>query len=110
MEELQQMPAGESHRKENAGENLAVQTTGPRAVDSGRDSTTSDKFDKPKGGGESKSEEKDSKEEKFNNPSGDSEPSEHACLNQVKEEGVASGIRQFTLQDRVLVNTILPEQ
>ena len=89
---------------------MAVQTTGPQAVDSGRDSTTSDKSNKPRGGGESKSEEEDSKEEKSNNSSGDSKPSEHACLNKVKKEGVASGIRQLTLQDRVLVNTIPPEQ
>ena len=87
-----------------------MQTTGPRAVDSGRDSTTSDEFDKPRGGGESKSEEEDSEEEKSNNPSEDSEPSEHARFNEVKEEGVASRIRQLTLQDRILVNTTPPIQ
>ena len=87
-----------------------MQTTGPRAVDSGRNSTTSDESDEPRGGGESKSEEEDSKEEESNNPSGDSEPSEHARLNKVEEEGVASGIRQLTLQDRILVNITPPEQ
>ena len=101
---------GESHREENAGENLAVQTTGPQAVDSGRDSRTSDKSDKPKGGGESKSEKENSKEEKSYSLSGDSEPSKHARLNKVKEEGVASGIRQLALQDRILVNITPLEQ
>ena len=110
MEELQRAPAGESHREENAGENLAVQTTGPQAVDSGRNSTTSDKSDEPRGGGESKSEEEDSEEKEFDNPSGDSEPLEHARLNKVEEEGIASRIRQLTLQDRILVNTTLSEQ
>ena len=110
MEESQQAPAGESHKDENAGENLAVRTTSPRAVDSGCDITTSDESNKPRGREESKSEEEDSKEKKSNNPSGDSEPSEHACFNKVKEEGVASGIRQLTLQDRILVNTTPPEQ
>ena len=110
MKELQQAPGGKSHREKNTGENLAVQTTGPQAVDSGRDSTTSDESDKPRRGGENKSEEEDSKEKKSNNPSGDSEPSEHARLNKVKEEGVASGIRQLILQDRVLVNTTPLEQ
>ena len=101
---------GESHREENTGENLAVQTTGPRAVDLGRNSTTSDKSDKFRGERESKSEEEDSKEEKSDNPSGDSELSEHVRLNKVEEKGVASRIRQLTLQDRVLVNIIPPEQ
>ena len=107
---LQQAPAGESHREENAGVNLAVQKTGPQAVDSRCNSTTSDEFDKPRGGGESKSEEEDSKKTESNNPSEDSEPSEYARLNKVKEEGVASGIWQLTLQNRVLVNTTPPEQ
>ena len=89
---------------------MAVQKTGPQAVDSERNSTTSDKSNKPRGGEESKSEEENSKEEEFNNSSGDLELSEHAHLNKVKEEGVASGIRQLTLQDRVLVNTTPPEQ
>ena len=110
MEESQQVLAGESHREENAGENLAMQTTGPQRVDSEHNSTTSNKSDKPRGGRESKFEEKDSKEEESDNPSGDSESSEHARLNKVEEEGVASGIRQLTLQDRVLVNTTPPEQ
>ena len=88
---------GESHREENAGENLAVQTTGPQAADLGRNSTTFDELDEPRRGGESKFEEEDSKEEESNNLSGDSEPSEHARLNKVKEEGVASEIRQLTL-------------
>ena len=96
-QKLQLTPAGESHREENAGENLAVQTTGPQAVDSGRNSTTSHKSDKPGGGGESKSEKEDSEEEEFDNSSGDSEPSKHAQLNKVEEEGVASGIRQLIL-------------
>ena len=74
-----------------------MQTTGPQAVDSGRNNITFDKSDEPRGGGESKSEEKDNKEEESNNPSGDSEPSEHARLNKVEEEGVASGIRQLIL-------------
>ena len=87
-----------------------MQTTGPQVVDSERDNTTSDESDKPRGEGESKFEEKESEEEESNNPSGDSEPSEHARLNKVEEEGVASGIRQLTLQDRVLVNTTPPEQ
>ena len=87
-----------------------MQTTGSWAVDSRRNSITSDKSDKPRGGGESKSEEEDSKEEESNNPSGDSEPSEHARLNKVEEEGVASRIRQLTLQDRILVNTTPSEQ
>ena len=104
------MPAGEFYREENAEENLAVQTTGPQAVDSGRNNTTSKESDKPKGGGESKSKEEDSKKEESNNPSEDSKPLEHARLNKIKEERVASGIRQLTLQDRVLVNTTLPEQ
>ena len=110
MEELQQAPARESHRKENAGENSAVQTTGPRAVDSGCNSTTSGKIDEPREKGESKSKKEDSEEEESNIPSGDSEPSEHARLNKVEKEGVVSGIRQLTLQDRVLVNTTLLEQ
>ena len=76
---------------------MVVQTTGPRAVDSGRNSTTSDKSKKSRGERESKSEEEDSKEEESDNPSGDSEPSEHASLNKVKEKGVASGIWQLTL-------------
>ena len=87
-----------------------MQTTGPRAVDSRRNSTTSDEFNKPREEGESKSEEEDSEEEKPDNPSGDSEPSKHARLNKVEEEGVASGIWQLTLQDRILVNTIPLEQ
>ena len=87
-----------------------MQTTGSQAVDSRRDSTTSDESDEPKGGGESKSEEENSKEEKSNNLSGDSEPSEHALLNKIEEEGVAFGIQQLTLQDRILVNTTPPEQ
>ena len=87
-----------------------MQTTGPWAVDSGRDSTTSDKSDKPKGGGESKSKEADNEEEESDNPSGDSEPSEHARLNEVEEERVATEIRQLTLQDRILVNITPPEQ
>ena len=107
---MQQALVGESHREKNAEKNLAVQTAGPWAVDSGRDSTTSNKSNKSRGGGERKSEEKDSKEEKSDDPSGDSEPSEHARLNKVEEEGVASGIRQLTLQDRILVNTTSPEQ
>ena len=89
---------------------MAVQTTGPRAVDSRRNSTTSDESDKPRGEGESKSEEEDSEEEESDNPSGDSAPSKHARLNKVKEEGVASGIWQLTLQDRILVNTAPLEQ
>ena len=88
---------------------MAVQTTGPQVVDSGCDSITSNESNKPRGG-ESKSEEEDSKEEKSDNPSGDSEPSEHARLNKVEEEEVASGIRQLILQNRVLVNTTLSEQ
>ena len=107
---MQQAPAEESHREENAGENLAVQTTGSRAVDSGRNSTISNKSDKPREGGESKSEEEDSKEKESDNPSEDLEPLKHARLNKVKEEGVAFGIRQLTLQDKVLVNTTPPEQ
>ena len=87
-----------------------MQTTGPQVVDSECNNTTSDESNKPKGGGESKSEEEDSKEEESNNPLGDSESSEHARLNKVEEEGVASGIRQLTLQDRILINTTLPEQ
>ena len=87
-----------------------MQTTGPRAVDSKHDSTTSDKYDKPRGGGESKSEEENSEEEESDNLSGDSEPSEHARLNKVEKEGVASGIRQLTLQDKILINTTPSEQ
>ena len=87
-----------------------MQTTGPQAVDSRRNSTTLDEFNKPRGKGESKFEKKDSKKEKSNNPSGDSDALEHAHLNKVKEKGVASGIRQLTLQDRVLVNTTPPKQ
>ena len=75
-----------------------MQTTGSRAVDSGRDSTTSDESDKPRRGGESKFEGEDSKEEESDDPSGDSEPSEHARLNKVEEEGVVSGIWQLTLR------------
>ena len=52
MEELQQAPAGKFYREENTGENSAVQTTSPQAVDSGRNSTISDESDKPRGGGE----------------------------------------------------------
>ena len=89
---------------------LAVQITGLWAVHSRRNSKTTDKSDEPSGGGESKSEAEDSEEEESNNSSKNSEPSEHTCLNQVKEEGVASRIRQLTLQDRVLVNTTPPEQ
>ena len=107
---MQRAPAEEFHREENTGENSAVRTTGPRAVDSGRDSTTSDESNKLRGGGKSKCKKENSKKKKFDNPSGDSEPSEHARLNKVKEEGVASGIRQLTLQDRILVNTTPPEQ
>ena len=107
---MQRAPAGESHREENVGKNLAVQTTGPQAVDSRRNSTFFNKSDKPKEGGEREFEEGDSKKEKSNNPSGDSEPSEHARLNEVEEEGVASGIRQLTLQDQILVNTTPLEQ
>ena len=110
MEESQRAPAGESHKEENAGENLAMQTTGLRAVDSRRNSTTSDESNKPRGEGESKSEEEDRKEKKSNNPSRDSESSEHARLNKVEEEGVASRIRQLTLQDNILVKTTPPEQ
>ena len=87
-----------------------MRTTGPQGFDLERNSLTSEESNKPKGGGESKYEEEDSKEEESNNPSGDLEPSEHARLNEVEEEGVASGIRQLTLQDRVLVNTTPPEQ
>ena len=87
-----------------------MQTTGSRAVDLGRDSTTSEESDKPRGGGESKSEEENSKEEESNDPSEDSEPSEHARLNKVEEEKVASRIRQLTLQDKILVNTTPSEQ
>ena len=107
---MQQTLAGESHKEENAGENLAARTTGPWAVDSGHDSTTFDESDKLRGGGESKSEEEDSKEKESDDPSRDSEPLEHARLNKVEEERVASGIRQLTLQDRILVNTTPPEQ
>ena len=107
---MQRAPAGEFYREENAGENLAVQTTGPLAVDSEHDSITSDESNKPGGERESKSEEEDSKKEESNNPSRDSVPSEHARLNKVNKEGVASGIRQLTLQDRVLVNTTPPKQ
>ena len=89
---------------------MAVQTTGPRAVDLGCNSTTSDKSDKLREREESKSKEEDSKEEEFDDPSRDSEPSEHARLNKVEKEGVASGIRQLTLQDRILVNTTPLEQ
>ena len=101
---------GRVAQKKNAGENLAVQTTGPQAVDSGRNNTTSDESDEPREGGESESEEEDSKKEESNNPSGDSEPSEHTRLNKVEEERIASGIRQLTLQDRILVNTTPPKQ
>ena len=87
-----------------------MQTTGPRAVDSGRNSTTSDEPNKPRGGGGGKSEEEDSKKKESDNPSEDSEPSEHARLSKVEEEKVASGIRQLTLQDGILVNTTPPEQ
>ena len=110
MEELQRAPARKSHREENAGENLAVQTTDPQGVNSGRNSTTFDKSDKLRGGGESKSKKEDSKKEKSNNPSEDTELLEHARLNKIKEKGVASGMRQLTLQDRILVNTTPPEQ
>ena len=110
MKESQRAPARKSHREENAGKNLAVQTTGPQGVDSGRNSTTFDKSDKPRGGGESKSKKEDSKKKKSNNPSEDIEPLEHARLNKVEEERVASGMRQLTLQDRILVNTTRPEQ
>ena len=47
-EELQRAPAEESHKEENAGENAAIQTTGPWAVDLERNSTTSDESDKPR--------------------------------------------------------------
>ena len=87
-----------------------MQTTGPQVVDSGRDSTTSDESNRPRGGGESKSEEEDSKAEETDNPSGDSEPSEHPRFNEVKKKGVLSGIWQLTLQDRILVNTTPPIQ
>ena len=87
-----------------------MQTTGPRAVDSGRNSIIFDKSNEPRRREESKSEAEDSKEEEFNDPSGDSEPSEHAHLNKVKEEGVASGIWQLTLQDRILVSTTPSKQ
>ena len=82
-----------------------MQTTGPWTVDSRRDSTTSNKSDKPRGRGENKSEAEDSKEKESDHPSEDSEPSEYARLNKVEEEEVASGIGQLTLQDRILVNT-----
>ena len=110
MEESQQAPAGESHREENAGENSAAQTTGPQAVNSGRNSKISDESNEPRGGGESKSEKENSKKEESNNLSRDSKPSKHARLNKVEEEGVASGVRQLTLQDRILINTTPPEQ
>ena len=84
-------------KKKNAGENWAVQTTGPQAVDSECNSITSNKSNKPRGEGDSKSEEEDSKEEESNRPSRDSKLSNHAHLNKAKEEGVASGIRQLTL-------------
>ena len=87
-----------------------MQTTSPRAVNSGCNSTTSGKSNKPKGRGESESEEEDSKEEESNKPSGDSEPSEHARFKKVEEEEVASGIWQLSLQNKVLVNTTPPEQ
>ena len=87
-----------------------MQTTGSWAVDSGRKSTTSDKSNKPRGEGKSKSEAKDSKKKKSDDPSGDLEPSKHGRLNKVEEEGVASRIRQLTLQDKVPVNTTPPEQ
>ena len=87
-----------------------MQTTGPQAVDLGCNSTTFDESDKPRGEGESKSEEENSQKEESINPSRDSKPSEHARLNEVEKEGVASGIRQLTLQDKVLVNTTPPEQ
>ena len=99
MEESQRAPAGKSHKEENAGKNLAVRTTGPWAVDSGRGSTTSNESDKPRGGEESESEEEDSQQKESNNPSGVLKTSEHARLNKVEEEGVASGIQQLTLQD-----------
>ena len=86
-----------------------MQTTGPQAVDLECNSTTSNKSYEPRGEGDSKSEEEDSKEEESNDPSGDSKLSKHARLNKVKEEKVASGIRQLTLQDRILVNTTPPE-
>ena len=89
---------------------MAVQTTGPQAVDSGRNSTTFDKSDKPKREGESESEEENSKEKESDNPSRDSKPLEHARLNKIEEEGVASRIPQLTLQDKVLVNTTPLEQ
>ena len=89
---------------------MAVQTTGLWAVDSGRNSTTFDESDKPRGSGKSKSEEEDSKEEESDNPSEDLKPSEHARLNKVEEERIASGIRQLTLQNRILVNTTSPKQ
>ena len=87
-----------------------MQTTGPRAVDSGRGNTTSGKSNKPRRGEECKSEEEDSKKKESNNPSGDSKPSKHARLNKVKEKEVASGIQQLTLQDRILVKTTPPKQ
>ena len=89
---------------------MAVQTTGPRAVDSECNSTTSDESDKPRDERESKSEEEDNREEESDDPSRDSKPLEHARLNKVEEEGVASRIRQLILQDRILVNTTPPEQ
>ena len=109
-EESQRAPAGESHREEDAEENSAVQTTSLQAIDSECNSTIFDKSHKLSGGGESKSEEENSKEKESNHPSGDSKPSEHAHFNKVEEEGVASGIRQLTLEDKVLVNTTPPKQ
>ena len=73
MEELQQAPARESHREENAGENLAVQTTGSQAVDLEHNSTTFNESDELRRGGESKSEEENSKKKKSDNLSRDSE-------------------------------------
>ena len=87
-----------------------MQTTGSRVVNSRSDSTTFNESNKPRREGESKSKEEDSKKEESDNPSGDSKLSEHARLNKVKKEEVASGIRQLTLQDKVLVNTTPPEQ
>ena len=77
--ELQQALAGRSHRKKDAKEYLAVQTTGLLGVNSRSNNTASGESNDFRKGKESKSEEKNSKEKKSNDPS---KPLKHVCLNE----------------------------
>ena len=62
-----------------------MQIIGSQVVNLRHNNTISEKFDNLRGGGDSKSEKERNKEKESNNFL---EPSEHACLNENKEEKI----------------------